>query len=135
MNLLKFLMNIKQSLLHLVRDELEFHALEIDKLSKLYSLINDKYPIIKLPDFAKLYNLNVDKNILRSAGYDQKYVKMNEKKMQNTNTNIPINSNLNNDNNLNENHKIVNKSEISGSEISTGKKRKNKIDFDDDEFN
>lgn len=129
------LMNIKQSLLHLVRDELEIHALEIDKLSKLYSLINDKYPIIKLPDFAKSYNLNVDKNILRSAGYDQKYVKMNEKKMQNTNTNIPINSNLNNDNNLNENHKIVNKSEISGSEISTGKKRKNKIDFDDDEFN
>ena len=74
-------MNIKQSLLHLVRDELEIHALEIDKLSKLYSLINDKYPIIKLPDFAKSYNLNVDKNILRSAGYDQKYVKkMNEKK-------------------------------------------------------
>ena len=127
------LMNIKQSLLHLVRDELEFHALEIDKLSKLYSLINDKYPIIKLPDFAKSYNLNVDKNILRSAGYDKKYVnKMNEKKMQNTN--IPINSNLNNDNNLNENHKIMNKSEISGSEISTGKKRKNKLDFDEDEF-
>ena len=98
------IMNNKYLILHYIHSELAYHASAVEKLSKTYTTIFNKFPIANLPNFVKDYNLNINDNQLGDYGYDKKKFKRNKQPKQQEQLNnrnfgmIQNNSNINDDN-------------------------------------
>jgi hypothetical protein len=136
------IMNNKYLILHYIHSELAFHANAVEQLSKAYSLIFDKQPLSKLPDFVKDYNLNYTNDDLRMFGYDKKKFKKKSQKQENQNNRnfgmiqpIDNNSNINNDNsNIGGSNIGKNVRNFDNISIDSGNNKPRRRMVNDDEF-
>ena len=136
------IMNNKYLILHYIHSELALHAYAVEQLSKAYSLIFDKQPLSKLPDFVKDYNLNYTNDDLRMFGYDKKKFKKKSQKQDIQNNRnfgmiqpIDNNSNINNDNsNIGGSNIGKNVRNFDNISIDSGNNKPRRRMVNDDEF-